>query len=108
MSNHPLLRLRCVLTRYFYFFDKKSIMTLKYENVAKIGDRIRSYDFHGNKDRFIEGKVTSTSNERGFSAFVVVVDSDDGSPHGIRVGQTVLVPMEVAFMEYDGRIENLS
>ncbi len=85
---------------------------LKYANVAQVGDVIRAYDFKpmvGREDCFVEGVVKKVDN-KGFECFVIDVTKDswsDASDKG-RVGQEVLVPFQVSFMEYDGRIINLS
>ncbi len=104
---------------------------LKYQNIARVGDRIRAYDFaglgpkSGRNDCYIEGiveRIDREGYENGFAAFVIVVDKDvwperpprvEGNTTTLhkkqgRVGCTTYVPMEVAFFEYDGRIVNLS
>jgi hypothetical protein len=86
--------------------------SLKYANIAGVGDIIRAYDFKpmvGRDDCFVEGVVTRVDN-RGYDCYVIVVSKDswsDMEDQG-RVGQEVLVPFEVSFMEYDGRVMNLS
>ena len=85
---------------------------LKYANVAQVGDVIRAYDFKpmvGRDDCFVEGVVTRVDN-KGFDCFAIKVTKDswsDADDKG-RVGQEVLVPFQVSFMEYDGRVMNLS
>lgn len=85
---------------------------LKYANVAKVGDVIRAYDFKpmvGRDDCFVEGLVKRVDN-KGFDCYIIEVTKDswaEGDDRG-RVGQEVLVPFEVSFMEYDGRVMNLS
>jgi hypothetical protein len=85
---------------------------LKYANVAKVGQTIRAYDFKpmlGREDCFVEGVVKKIDN-KGYDCFVIDVTKDswsDAEDKG-RVGQEVLVPFQVSFMEYDGRIINLS
>jgi hypothetical protein len=85
---------------------------LKYANVAKVGQTIRAYDFKpmlGREDCFVEGVVKKVDNV-GYDCFVIDVTKDswsDAEDKG-RVGQEVLVPFQVSFMEYDGRIINLS
>lgn len=78
---------------------------LKFENIAKVGDIIRSYDFAGNTEAYVEGVVFDTNDNNGYKAFVVrcIKDTLDR-----RVGEEIYVPMEVSFMEYDSRIVNLS
>ena len=85
---------------------------LKYANVAKVGDYIRAYDFKplkGRDDCFVEGRVVRVDN-KGFDCYIIEVTKDswaEGDDRG-RVGQEVLVPFQVSFMEYDGRVMNLS
>ena len=90
---------------------------MKAEKFAK-DDVIRSYDFkpmYGRPDCFVEGRVVGMTNEAGYNAIkiLVLVDEFDGKRHeerghGCRVGSTVLVPVEVQFMEYPGRVMNLT
>jgi hypothetical protein len=85
---------------------------LKYQNLARPGDRIRSYDFEGRPDCFIEGVVNRITAEAGYTAFAVIVDRDvwaaSDDPNGrSRVGLTVFVPLEMAWGEYPGRVVNL-
>jgi 5-formaminoimidazole-4-carboxamide-1-beta-D-ribofuranosyl 5'-monophosphate synthetase len=90
---------------------------------AKVGDIIRSYDFKpmvGREDCFVEGEVLETQNtEHGYSAFKIRVTKDvfDGKEfkelaykevEKHRVGDFVFVPHKVSFMEYAGRVINLS
>ena len=60
----------------------------------------------------VEGKVVETNNtENGYSAFKIVVSKEVFSGEKVTdhfVGKFVYVPHEVSFMEYDGRILNLS
>jgi hypothetical protein len=97
--------------------NKESIM-LKFENVARVGDIIRAYDFKpcaGRDDAFIEGVVMSANNyEQGYKAFKVKVTADKflkfetKASKNNRVGLEMFVPMETSFMEFDSRIINLS
>lgn len=87
--------------------------------VAKIGDSIRAYDFKpmiGRADCFVEGTVENDNcTEPGYNCYKITVTKDfygdEGSlPKGehSRVGRIVFVPHRVSFMEYAGRIINLS
>jgi len=85
--------------------------------VAKVGDYIRAYDFkpmRGRSDCYIEGTVIGTTNKAGYMAFEIEVavdcfdDIETMSKEYTRVGRKALVPFEVAFMEYAGRVMNLS
>ena len=90
---------------------------------VQVKDIIRSYDFKpmvGRTDCFVEGEVLETNNtENGYQAYKIRVTRDvfDGreftelaykevAKH--RVGDIVFVPWRVSFMEYQGRIINLS
>ena len=78
------------------------------------GDTIRSYDFKpmvGREDCFVEGQVLDCNNtENGYQAYKIRVtkDSWDNERGPNRVGEIVFVPWRVDFMEYQGRIINLS
>jgi hypothetical protein len=91
---------------------------LKFENVAKVGDVIRAYDFKpcaGRDDAFIEGVVENANcTEPGFNSFKVTVTADKFEKYETkankknRIGQIVFVPHQTSFMEFDFRIVNLS
>ena len=88
---------------------------MKTEQFAK-NDVIRSYDFkpmYGRPDCFVEGRVIEMTNKAGYAAIEieVLVDQfgeDRFEDAGGRVGKIVLVPVEVSFMEYPGRVINLT
>jgi hypothetical protein len=91
---------------------------LKFENVAKVGDIIRAYDFKpmaGRDDAFIEGVVEKANcNEPGFNSYKITVTVDKfkkyekvANPRN-RVGQIMFVPHETSFHEFDFRVINLS
>ena len=84
------------------------------------GDTIRAYDFKpmlGRDDCYIEGKVIDAhSTENGYQAYKIVVTKDyfgsnqvttEAGPDS-RVGHEMFVPWRVSFMEFQGRIINLS
>ena len=91
---------------------------LKFENIAKVGDVIRAYDFKpcaGRDDAFIEGVVENANcNEPGFKCFKVTVTADKFEKYETksnkknRIGQIVFVPHQTSFSECDFRIVNLS
>jgi hypothetical protein len=91
---------------------------LKFENIAKVGDMIRAYDFKpcaGRDDAFIEGIVIdANSNESGFSSYKIKVPADKFKKYETkvsarnRVDQIAFVPHQTSFMEFDFRIVNLS
>jgi hypothetical protein len=94
--------------------------TLKNTDIADIDDVIRGYDFKpmaGREDSFVEGRVITKgyNPEIGYSAYSIKVTRDvfggELQPEGAkgsRVGKLVYIPFEVSFMEYPGRIINLS
>jgi hypothetical protein len=83
-------------------------------------DVIRAYDFKpmtGRDDCFIEGRVIDAhSTEQGYQAYKVVVVKDHFGNDNIsteagpdsRVGHEMFVPWRVSFMEFQGRVINLS
>lgn len=90
---------------------------------VQIKDIIRAYDFKpmvGRTDCFVEGEVLDRANtEHGFQAYKIRVTRDvfDGREFNEvaykevekhRVGDIVYVPWKVSFMEYQGRVINLS
>ena len=90
---------------------------------VQVKDIIRSYDFKpmvGRTDCFVEGEVLETNNtENGYQAYKIRVTRDvfDGKEftelaykevEKHRVGEIVFVPWKVSFMEYQGRVINLS
>jgi hypothetical protein len=96
---------------------EKERKMLKNAKLASVGDVIRGYDFKpmvGRNDCFAEGVVEAISNEMGYAAYKITCTKDvfdgESQPKGkhSRVGKIVFVPFEVSFMEYDGRILNLS
>ena len=90
---------------------------------VQVKDIIRSYDFKpmvGRSDCFVEGEVLETNNlENGYQAYKIRVTRDvfDGKEFNEvaykevakhRVGEIVFVPYRVSFMEYAGRVINLT
>ena len=88
-------------------------MAFRYENVAKVGDRVRSYDFRDKDNCFVEGVVTekNTNGKYSYACFVITVDCDcwEGkvTKSKGRVGQPTYVPMQLAYGEYDRRVVNV-
>lgn len=87
--------------------------TLKYANVAKVGDRIRAYDFQpmpDRPDRFVEGIVLSTGripftgHFGGFDGYEIEVTANQDGPQAY--GEIVDVPHETSF-DWDGRVVKL-
>ena len=87
---------------------------------VKEGDVIRAYDFKpmvGRDDCFVEGEVLERFNtQHGYPAYKIRVIRDHFGNDSVsttagpdnRVGHEVFVPWRVSFMEYQGRIMNLS
>ena len=86
---------------------------------VQVNDIIRAYDFKpmvGREDAYVEGKVLERNNtENGYQAYKIRVTKDafNGKEsierrNGCRVGEIVFVPWKVSFMEYQGRVINLS
>jgi len=89
---------------------------MKFENTARVGDRIKSFDFEpmeGREDRFVVGEVVK-KHEFGtvhketlipFSCYIV--KCEESSHDQYKVGEEVFVPYEVDFMEYEERVKKL-
>ena len=85
---------------------------------VNVGDVIRGYDFKpmvGRNDCYVEGVVEVVSdNTNYYQAYKITCTKDvfDGESQpkgkGSRVGQIVFVPWRVDFMEFQGRVMNLS
>ena len=86
---------------------------------VSVGDIIRGYDFKpmfSRNDCYVEGVVLEKNavEKCGYNAYRISVLKDvfDGESRpkgkGSRVGQTVFVPWRVSFMEFQGRVMNLS
>ena len=83
----------------------------------QVGDKIRGYDFKpmdGREDSFVEGIVeVVNSTEQYFNAFKVTCTKDvfggeNQTGKHSRVGKIVYIPHRVDFMEYPGRVMNLT
>ncbi len=82
------------------------------------GDTIRGYDFKpmaGREDCFVEGEVLDSGDiTQGYQAYKIRVTKDVFGGEVLaegehsRVGKIVFVPWRVSFMEYQGRVMNLS
>lgn len=82
---------------------------LKFENTANVGDTIRALDFMpmpGVDTQYVEGPVVDINDNGGYKAFVIRCSKDTTKMD--RVGEYIYVPMQVSFMEYEGRVINLS
>ena len=86
---------------------------LKFKTLANIGDTIRSYDFYGNKEVYIEGVVVDkgwikhpTTGHELYKGYTVrcTKDTMDAGYYSNRLHDTVYVPFETT-LEYDERVE---
>lgn len=86
---------------------------------VSVGQTIRGYDFKpmvGRNDCFVEGIVLEMNavEKCGYNAYRIRVTKDvfDGESKpkgkGSRVDEIVYVPWKVSFMEFQGRVMNLS
>ena len=84
----------------------------KFEELANIGDTIRSYDFQG-MDVYIEGVVIDkgwikhpTTGHELYKGYTVrcTKDTMDAGYYSNRLHDTVYVPFE-STLDYDGRVE---
>lgn len=87
---------------------------LKFQNTAKVGDIIKSYDFQpmeGREDMFMTGRVIAKGPVKhpvhGFTLFegyTIEILGGDQRTSKTRKGDTGYVPFEVDIMEYDERV----
>ena len=84
----------------------------KFENLATVGQTIKSYDFIGMEDRYIVGKVVAKGDIKHptygmvmYAGYTIEITEDSGKTEGGRVGDIGYVPFEVDMMEYDNRVE---
>ena len=82
---------------------------MKFENIAKIGDVIRAYDFMGSKEAYLEGTIIAKGEIKHpvngmhlFDGFTIVVEKD-AAEFG-RENDEAYIPFETS-LEYDGRVE---
>ena len=87
---------------------------LKFENVAKVGDYIRGYDFKpfkGRGDCYVEGTVLEINSDYGYKAYQIQLEravfGDKEVPKN-ELQKYSWIPMETSFGEFDGRVMNLS
>jgi len=79
---------------------------LKYENLANVGDTIRSYDFMGNREAFIEGTIIDKGwMPNGALGYTIQIEKDGIQEQFEREGDVGYVAFENGFLEYDGRVE---
>ena len=75
---------------------------MNYENLACIGDVIKSYDFMGRDDHIV-GIVTA-KNPCSYEVKVLESVTDSEKFNELRFATTVTVPFET-MLEYEGRLE---
>ena len=82
---------------------------MKFQTLANIGDTIRSYDFRGNREAFIQGQVIAkgwikhpTLGYEMYEGYTVQIEKD-GADFG-REGDVGYVAFETS-LDYDGRVE---
>jgi hypothetical protein len=79
---------------------------LKFENLATVGDRIRAYDFRGNREAFIQGTVVNTGwMPNGALGYTIQIEKDGVQESFGREGDVGYVAFETSFFEYDQRVE---
>lgn len=79
---------------------------LKFENLATVGQRIRSYDFFGNREAFIEGTIIDKGwMPNGCLGYTIQIEKDGVQESFGREGDIGYVAFENGFLEYDERVE---
>ena len=79
---------------------------LKFENLAEIGQKIRSYDFMGNREAFIEGTIIDKGwMPNGALGYTIQIEKDGVQESFGREGDIGYVAFETSFLEYDNRVE---
>lgn len=86
---------------------------LKFENVAKVGDLIKAFDFQpieGRNDSYIIGEVVSKGSidhlrADGYTVRVIMSNSGSEAFDAIRDGIEMFVPFEISLTEFDNRVE---
>jgi hypothetical protein len=80
---------------------------LKFAGCFQVGDKIRAYDFKPSPDRdnrWVEGVVLKTCvRVQGADCYEIAATRDSHYYRG--VGDRIIVPHQVAIMEYDDRIQ---
>lgn len=79
---------------------------LKYQNLAKVGDVIRAYDFMGNREAYIEGTIIDKGwMPNGALGYTIQIEKDGVQDSFEREGDVGYVAFETGFLEYDQRVE---
>src|SRR5205814_1350647 len=87
-------------------------MPLKFEGLAKVGDKIRAYDHQprdtNSKHYYVEGFVLDANAEypiEKYKCYLIGCYKDTVyRPYQSRVGERVYVPFELGFFEWDDRV----
>ena len=84
---------------------------MKYENIAQIGQVIRSMDFFGTNDHYIQGTVIDKgwilhpeTGHKVFKGYTIQIESEGPEDGEYRVGDTGYVPFESTF-DFDDRVQ---
>tara|TARA_R100000306_G_scaffold47289_1_gene45083 strand:+ start:222 stop:512 length:291 start_codon:yes stop_codon:yes gene_type:complete len=75
---------------------------LKYEGKFKQGDRIKAFDFPGDMEAYIIGKITDAGWVHGWPGvkfYTIRITDDSGNTSGRRAGDVGYVPMETNLEE---------
>ena len=82
---------------------------MKFQTLANIGDTIRSYDFRGNREAFIQGRVIAkgwikhpTLGYEMYEGYTIQIEKDGADWD--REGDVGYVAFETS-TDYDGRVE---
>ena len=79
---------------------------LKFENLANVGDTIRSYDFFGNKEAYIQGTIIDKGwMPNGALGYTINIEKDGVQEKFGREGDIGYVAFETSMLEYDERVE---
>ena len=77
---------------------------LKYQEIAEVGQRVRAYDYdpvvQNDPKMYVEGKVVRIL-KTPYLAYEIECDTCSISK---RVGENVIIPMELASFEFEGRV----
>lgn len=84
---------------------------LKFENTADINDTIKAFDFEpmeGRKDCFLVGKVIAKGQhpEANYKCYTVEVTAQS-EDNIYEIGQTVYVPFQAGFKDFDDRVQKI-
>ncbi len=81
--------------------------TLKYEGLAKVGDRIKAYHFKpcpGRPERWLEGTVAEVKTLNGATFFKLVDSTNHTAEKVFTVDGEAYVPLEIFGDDFKGRV----